>query len=42
MTWPDYGFVLQGGNEQKDTSDNNTCTNGFGNFNLNIQVLVRP
>lgn len=41
--WPDYGFVLIGGNE--DTSgyhDNNVCVTDYGNFALNVQVLIQP
>jgi hypothetical protein len=41
--WPDYGFLLIGGNE--DTSgfhDNNNCETGYGNFSLNVQVIIQP
>jgi hypothetical protein len=41
--WPDYGFLLMGGNE--DTSgfhDNNQCASGYGNFSLNVQVIIQP
>lgn len=41
--WPDYGFLLIGGNE--DTSgfhDNNSCESGYGNVSLNVQVIINP
>ena len=41
--WPDHGFLLIGGNE--DTSgfhDNNSCETGYGNFSLNVQVIIQP
>ncbi|MBV8280892.1 MAG: DNRLRE domain-containing protein, partial [Candidatus Eremiobacteraeota bacterium] len=41
-TIPDYGFLLMGGNETRETSDNNSCANGYGSFGLNVQVLVQP
>ena len=41
--WADHGFLLIGGNE--DTSgfhDNNSCETGYGNFSLNVQVIIQP
>jgi hypothetical protein len=41
--WPDYGFLLVGGNEDASGfHDNNECRSVFGDFSLSLQVIVNP